>query len=281
MKKTLLSILLFSTLNLQGCSTLSSLIEKPDSEKTVEEFYTAATEAFQDGQWDTATQNYEKLKAYFPYGEFAEQSYLELAYSYYKYDEPESAIRELEEFVRLYPKHPQLAYAYYLKALAADSVNKSWLDKYITDPATRDVKSTQRAFTFYNDVLARFPQTPYATQSAQRLIVLSNQMARHEVFVAEFYYNKQAYLAAANRAQSVIENYPRASSTHKALQIMEASYEKLGMTDNMLAVRMVQDLNQKGLEPMDVNNDNDDLTNPPKPENQKKSWWSSITSVFD
>ena len=95
--------MLVYSLGLTGCSTLSSLIEKPDDEKTVEEFYADATFGIEEQQWDLAIENYEKLKAYFPYGPYAEQSHLELAYAYYRYDEPESAILEIEEFVRLYP----------------------------------------------------------------------------------------------------------------------------------------------------------------------------------
>lgn len=244
MKKTLLSLLLLSSLTLQGCSTLNGLIEKPDNEKTVEEFYTDATDAFKDEQWSTAIENYEKLKAYFPYGRYAEQTHLELAYSYYKYDEPESTIVELDEFIRLFPKNKQLAYAYYLKALAADSIIRSWLDNYLTDPATRDVKSAKRAYDYYNELIQRFPDSKYAIAASKRLVILQNQMARHEIKVADFYFKKQAYLASANRSEYILENYPQASVTLQALRMLEQSYRKLGMTETADDVQRVYDLNK-------------------------------------
>ncbi|WP_040724769.1 outer membrane protein assembly factor BamD [Thiomicrorhabdus sp. Kp2] len=286
MKKTLLSLMLVSSLSLQGCSTLNGLIEKPDDDKTVEEFYTDATEAFQDQQWDTAIQNYEKLKAYFPYGRYAEQTHLELAYAYYRYDEPESAIVELDEFIRLFPKHKQLAYAYYLKALSADSIIRSWLDNYITDPATRDVKSAKRAYGYYSELLNQFPDSKYATAASKRLIILRNQMARHEVKVANFYYNKQAYLASANRAKYILENFPQASVTIKALEILENSYSKLGMTETAEDIKRVYELNKNAeQEAINIDFGSSQATNSEKPNTPKKkedsSWWSSFTGMFD
>ncbi len=270
------------SLGLQGCSTLNGLIEKPDDEKTVEEFYADATEAFQDSQWDTAIKNYEKLKAYFPYGRYAEQTHLELAYAYYKYDEPESAILELDEFIRLFPKHKQLAYAYYLKGLAADSIIRSWLDNYVTDPATRDVKSAKRAYGYYSELLNQFPESKYAVAASKRLVILRNQMARHELRAAQFYFNKQAYLASANRAKTILENYPQASVTLDALQMLEQSYAKLGMTESQKDALRVYELNQN-VEVTDVSfeaNSQDESTEDVK-DKKDRSWWSSITGMFD
>lgn len=241
MKKSLLTAALALTFSLQGCS---SLIEKPDSEMTVEEFYEEATTAFSDENWDTAIQSYEKLKAYFPYGKYAEQSYLELAYAYYRYDEPESAIRELEEFIKLYPKHKELAYAYYLRALAADSVNQSWLDRWITDPATRDVISSKRAFRYYQELIHRYPDTDYAQSAKTRLIIIRNRLARHEYQVAKFYYDRKAYLAAANRCRQLLENYPRSVMNLQALDMMKDSYAALGMEQNYQDTLKVYELNR-------------------------------------
>jgi len=282
MKKTLLSLLLLSSLTLQGCSTLNGLIEKPDDEKTVEEFYTDATDAFKDEQWSTAIENYEKLKAYFPYGRYAEQTHLELAYSYYKYDEPESTIVELDEFIRLFPKNKQLAYAYYLKALAADSIIRSWLDNYLTDPATRDVKSAKRAYDYYNELIQRFPDSKYAIAASKRLVILQNQMARHEIKVADFYFKKQAYLASANRSEYILENYPQASVTLQALRMLEKSYRKLGMTQTADDVQRVYDLNKNAdTEAINLNfgsaKDNAVKTTKNK---EDDSWWTKFKKML-
>ncbi len=271
-KKTLFASLFVATLGLQGCSTLSSLIEKEDSEKTVEEFYASATTSFKAEMWDAAIKEYEKLRSFYPYGKYAEQSYLELAYAYYRYSEPESAIRELNEFIRLFPKHPNVDYALYLRALAADSINKSWLDKFITDPASRDTKSTLRAFQYYSELLNRFPNSQYAPTASKRLIVLRNQMARHEFHVAQFYFNKQAYLAAANRARYILEQYPQAVITLDTLALLERAYLKLEMPEIAQDIQTVYHLNEKNLTPKK-------RTEPVQQEN--KGIWQATKDFFE
>lgn len=243
MKQTLAFFVIFSLVLIQGCSS----IEKDESEWTVQDFYSHAKEAYDNQQWETAIQYYEKLKAYFPYGKHAEQSYLELAHAYYKYNEPESAQRELDEFIRLYPKHSALSYAYYLRALAIDSINKSFFDSWLTDAAQRDIKSAEQAYKAYLDLLNRFPNSKYAAKSRIRVIVLRNRLARHEYHVAEYYYNRKAYLAAANRAKYVIEHYPRSMVNMLALYVMRDAYEKLGMDKNAQDAQAIIDLNLKNI----------------------------------
>ncbi len=240
MNRTLLSLILISLFALQGCS---SLVAKDESEWTVEEFYEQARSAFDREQWEVAINYYEKLRAFFPYGQHAEQAFLDLAYSYYRFNEPESAIMELEEFIRIFPRHHALDYAFYLKALSADSINHSWLDSWLTDPARRDMASTQEAFDAYKVVVVRFPNSIYAAESRKRLIVLHNRMARHELQVAEYYFERQAYLAAVNRARMVITLYPRSVVNLQALKLMQISYERLGMTQNAKDAQKVIDLN--------------------------------------
>ena len=275
MKKTLLSALIIATLSLQGCSTLNSLVAKDDSEKTVEEFYESATTAFKASMWDTAIQEYEKLKSFYPYGDYTEQSYLELAYAYYRYSEPESAIRELDEFIRQFPKHPNVDYALYLQALSADSINKSWLDKFLTDPANRDIQSTLRAFQHYSELINQFPDSRYAPAANKRLIVLHNQMARQELLVAQFYFDKQAYLAAANRVTYILENYPQTVVTLDSLALLEQAYSKLEMPEMAHDIRKVYQLNQENLKPTLQAAKQKQL------ENQNKNWWQKTTDFFD
>jgi len=275
MKKTLLSAFIIATLSLQGCSSITSLVAKEDSEKTAEEFYSSATAAFKASMWDTAIKEYEKLKSFYPYGDYTEQSYTELAYAYYRYSEPESAIRELDEFMRLFPKHPNIDYALYLKALAADSINKSWLDKFATDPASRDTKSALRAAQYYSELVKRFPKSRYTEEASKRLVMLKNQMARHELLVAQFYFDKQAYLAAANRATYILKNYPQTVITLDTLTLLEQAYQKLEMPEIAQDVQQVIALNKTRLQP------SMEAVKQKQLENQQKNLWQKTTDFFD
>ena len=236
-----LLVILFGMFAVTGCS---NLIQKPESQWTVEEFYDRAKSEFDNGQWKSAIEFYEKLKANFPYGDYAEQAYLELAYAYYRYDEPLSAIRELDEFIRLYPRHQQLAYAYFLKALAADSINRSWLDRIVTDPANRDIQSTQQALRAYQEIIQRFPNTDYAIAAKQRIVIITNRLARRDLQVAQFYYERQAYLAAASRAQRIIEEYPNSQSSRDALVMLRKAHQKMGLDQTAADIQQVIELNR-------------------------------------
>ncbi len=239
-KNLYLALIIALSFSFTGCTVFE---EKDESEWTVEEFYYFAKDNFDRGQWESAITYYQKLKSFFPYGIYAEQSFLELAYAYYRNKEPESAKRELAEFIRLYPKHSALPYAYFLKALATDSINHSWLDSWLTDPANRDMKSTQDAFNAYKRLLIRFPDSKYATYSSKRLIVLKNRMARHELLVAQYYYDRHAYLASVNRTKYIVENFPESIVILDSLRLMRDAYNKLGMTRHAQNTQQVIDLN--------------------------------------
>ncbi len=229
MRSILPALLISLTLALSGCSTLSDLVEKPESEWTVSDYYRHLKEAYDNEQWEQVTQYGEKLLAYYPYGKEAEQAYLYLAYAYYKWDEPQSAIRTLNEFIRLYPKHRALPWAYYLRARAAEKVVASWFDRWLTDPARRSADALMDALKYYKAVVDKFPHSPYAKIARTKVIVFYNRLARHEFLVAQFYFKKGAYLAAANRAEELLKRYPRAIITLDAIKLMAAAFDRLGM----------------------------------------------------
>lgn len=229
MKPYLPALLISLTLALSGCSTLSNLVEKPESEWTVADYYQHLKDAYDNEQWEQVTQYGEKLLAYYPYGKEAEQAYLYLAYAYYKWDEPQSAIRTLNEFIRLYPKHRALPWAYYLRARAAEKVVASWFDSWLTDPARRSAEALKEALTYYKAIVEKFPHSPYAEIARTKVIVFYNRLARHEFLVAQFYFKKGAYLAAANRVQDLLKNYPRAVITTDAINLMAAAFDRLDM----------------------------------------------------
>lgn len=239
MKKLITPFLMILLFSLQGCS----LIDKPKGEWDAKDYYEHAASAMENQNWGLAIRLYEELKAYYPYGKYAEQAYLDLAYVYYRYDEPESTTREIEDFLRLYPKHKEIPYALYLRALAVDSINTSWTDKWITDPASRDMKSTQEAYNAYLILLNEFPNSRFAPEARKRLMVLNNRLARNELKVAQYYYKRQAYLAAANRAKAVLERFPKATVNIDSLALLKQSYEKLGMVENAKNADKVYQLN--------------------------------------
>lgn len=229
MGRSLLYLLLAATL-LSGCSTTEE--KDKTANWSAERIYSEASTALREGNYDKAIKNYELLEARYPYGQYAAQSQLDIAYAYSKYDEPDAAIDALDRFIRLHPDHPELAYAYYMKGIVNLDRNLGLMDRFVpTDASQRDPASYEQAYKDFMEVVERFPDTKYAKDAQQRAIYLFNSLAKHEIHIANFYMDRGAYLAAVKRAIGVVENYQRTPAAEDALEIMVDAYTKLGLPE--------------------------------------------------
>jgi outer membrane protein assembly factor BamD len=184
------------------------------------------------GGYERAIKYYEKLEARYPYGRFAQQAQIEIAYAYYKDNEPSSAIAAADRFIKLHPNHPSVDYVYYLKGLANFNDDLGILG-FISnqDMTERDPKAAREAFDAFRDLVQRFPKSKYAPDAVQRMNYLVNALAAHEVHVARYYMKRGAYVAAANRTQYALKSYPQAPANEEGLLIMVKAYDALGMKD--------------------------------------------------
>jgi len=194
--------------------------------------YSAAKEKLGEGSYEQAIKLYEKLESRYPYGRFAQQAQLEIAYAHYKDKEPAATISAAERFIKLHPNHPNVDYAYYLRALASFNDDLGLLGSYAgQDMTERDPKAARDAFSAFKDLVTRFPNSKYAPDSVTRMNYLVNALAANEVHVARYYMKRGAYVAAANRAQYALKNYPQAPANEEGLLILVQAYDRLGMTD--------------------------------------------------
>ncbi len=210
----------------------------------VRRLYEEAKKAREGGDYQTAIDYYEKLESRYPFGPYAEQAQLEIAYCYYKYEEPASAIAAADRFIKLHPRHPNVDYAYYIKGLANFNQGRGFVERYLPiDASQRDPAAAQQAFQDFAELTERFPDSSYAVDASRRMSYLRNQLARYELHVADYYMRRGAFVAAANRARYVLERYPQATAVPDALAIMAKAYAKLGL--DMLAkdARRVLELN--------------------------------------
>ena len=194
--------------------------------------YSEARAALNERSYETAIKYYEKLEARYPYGRFAQQAQLDVAYAYWKNAERASALAAADRFIKLYPNHPNVDYAYYLKGLVNFNENTGLLSALDTpDMAERDPKGTREAFESFKELTTRFQESKYREDALARMRYLVNSLARHEVHVARYYMKRGAYVAAANRAQFAVQNYPQAPAIEEAVFIMVKAYDALGMAD--------------------------------------------------
>jgi outer membrane protein assembly factor BamD len=214
-----------------GCSLLPNMGKDETAGWSAERLYKEAHDALTDGNFTRAASLFEKIEARFPYGRFAQQAILEGAYANYRSGEAEAASAACDRFIRTYPNHPNVDYALYLKGLVYFREDQGLMGYvYELDPAERDPKAMRESYASFKELVARFPDSKYAEDGRYRLRFLANAMARHEVLVARYYYNRGAYIAAANRAQASLLVYPKQPANEEALDVMMKAYDKMGLT---------------------------------------------------
>jgi outer membrane protein assembly factor BamD len=227
---------------LQGCSVFSTEDETKDW--SAQKLFSEAKSALAEGDYQQAVSYYEKLEARYPFGRYAMQAQLDVAYAHYKNGEPESAIAAAERFIKLYPQNPHVDYAYYLKGIVNYNRKLGLLDRFVPiDQSQRDPGSASDSFQDFAELVRRFPSSQYAEDARQRMLYLRDNLAKNEVHVARYYLHRGAFLAAANRATYVVENYPRSTAVRDALEIMIEAYGRLEMTQLQADARRVLELN--------------------------------------
>lgn len=194
--------------------------------------YTEAKQAMNDGGYVKAIQYFEKLESRYPYGRFAQQAQIDIAYAYWKDNEPASAVAACDRFIKLHPNHPNVDYVYYLRGLVNFNENLGILGTISQQDMTeRDPKGARESFDAFKELVTRFPDSKYTPDAIMRMKYLVNALASLEVHVARYYMKRQAYVAAVNRAQYALKNYPEAPATEEALFIMVKAYDLMGMND--------------------------------------------------
>nr|VFK37471.1 MAG: Beta-barrel assembly machine subunit BamD [Candidatus Kentron sp. TC]VFK37598.1 MAG: outer membrane protein assembly factor BamD [Candidatus Kentron sp. TC]VFK51858.1 MAG: outer membrane protein assembly factor BamD [Candidatus Kentron sp. TC] len=225
-----------------GCASFG---EKDETEKwSAQKLYSEAKSERIAGNYGKALDYYQKLESRYPFGRYAQQAQIETIYAYYKSDEPTQAIASADRFIKLHPRHPYVDYVYYLKGITNFNLGKGFLDKYLPiDPSQRDPGAALKSFQDFEELIKRFPNSKYAGDARQRMLYLRNNLAQHEVHVANYYLRRGAYVAAANRGKYLIENYQGAPSTPEALSIMIKAYKQTGVDQLSLEAFRVLELN--------------------------------------
>lgn len=235
-------VLCILVIMLGGCSAFR---EKESGEPGPKQLFDQGKTALDDNDYELAIENFEKLESRYPFRIYAQQAKLDIAYAYYKFGEPESAIATADRFIKTYPRHPNVDYAYYIRGLASFTPEKGFFDRLFNlDPTTRDPRSAEKSYQYFSELIEKFPDSKYAADAVQRMIHLENYLARHELGVANYYMKRGAFVAAVNRAQYIIENYPRSTSVPGALVIMEDAYQRLGLEELSNDTARVLQLNQ-------------------------------------
>jgi outer membrane protein assembly factor BamD len=212
-----------------GCGLLPE-VKDETAGWSAERLYATAHDELTSGNFTRALKLFETLEARYPYGRYAQQAQLEGAYANYRAGETAQAVASADRFIRAYPNHPNVDYAYYLKGLVHFREDQGLIGYvYEVDLSERDPKAMRESFNAFKELAQKFPDSRYADDAGYRMRYLANALGQYEVHVARYYYNRGAYLAAANRSQAALVNYPKVPANEEALDLLIKSYEKLGL----------------------------------------------------
>ena len=199
---------------------------------SVQKLYSEAKSELNASNYEQAIKYYEKLEARYPYGRYAQQAQIEIAYAYYKNKDTAQAMAATERFIKLHPNHPNVDYAYYLKGLISFNDDMGWLGYFSgQDMTERDSKAARESFDAFKDLATRYPDSKYTPDSIDRLNYLVNALASHEIHVARYYLRRGAYVASVNRVQYSLKTYPRAPANEEGMVILVKAYDAMGAKD--------------------------------------------------
>ena len=232
-------------LTLTACSLFGTKSDEDDpSKKSAQQIYNEAKKELDEASYETAIKQFETLQSHYPYGRYAQQAQLEIAYAYYKQNDPESAISAADRFIKQYPNNPHVDYAYYVKGLANFNADIGVFGMaFGQDPTERDPKAAQDSFSAFKDLVSRYPDSRYTHDAKLRMQYQLNALAKYDIHVAQYYLRRGAHIAAVNRAKEVLTTYPNTASTRDALQIMVKGYAAMGMDKLRDDAQRVLDMN--------------------------------------
>jgi outer membrane protein assembly factor BamD len=216
-----------------GCSGIKTMFKDKNKNEglPVGELYDRAHNNMEMGRWANASEVFGRLIAQYPYGPFTEQALMEQAYAQYKAGKHEDAISTIDRFIRTYPTHRNIAYLYYLRGLSNMARNTVFMARaFNLDTSTRDLAAPQQAYSDFNTVATRYPNSRYTADARQRMVFLRNEFARFELNTGLYYLRRSAWVSAADRATYLLETYPQSEYQNDAVALLGEAYTRLGNT---------------------------------------------------
>ena len=240
--------LLALSVNLVGCQTFKNLTSKDvdavePAEKSEQGYYSDAIAQMDKGRYTQAVENLTNLRTFYPTGPYAEQALLDTMYAQYEAGSYETAASSADQFIRLYPSNPQISYAYYVRGVANMQGSSEGINLIKVNQAERDTAYLRIAFANFQELINKYPNSPYAPDAAQRMTFIYNQFAESELTAANWYIEREAYVAAVNRAKWVFQYYPLSESVPEAIAVLAYSHEQLGLTDLATEYKTLLQLN--------------------------------------
>ena len=199
-----------------------SILKEKSMELQVQEAYREGMEALESGDVLFAAKKFNEAEILFPQAKSAPQSALMAAYSYYTQDYYGDAIAELKRFLKVYPTHKDLVYAYYLLAVC-------YYEQIVDEK--KDLQSIIKAKETFNIILRDYSNTEYAIDADFKIDLINDILAAKEMYLGRYYYDKKKWIPAINRFREIIDNYDTTIYAEEALHRLVEVHYTIGLID--------------------------------------------------
>lgn len=215
-----------------GCSSSPDDEDIVVANKGAEALYEDAKNSLEVGNFSAAATTLSALDSRYPFGPLSHQVQLDLIYAYYKSGKQDESLATIDRFIRLNPNHSDVDYAMYMRGLVnMDNDANFFQDLVGIDRSDRDASDARQSFNDFRRLIEKFPDSKYAADAQKRMIYIKDRLARYEIAVARYYMKREAYVAAANRGQYVVESFPDSPQVQEALEIMVECYDLMGLEE--------------------------------------------------
>tara|TARA_B110000008_G_scaffold109834_1_gene112863 strand:- start:496 stop:1344 length:849 start_codon:yes stop_codon:yes gene_type:complete len=199
-----------------------SIIKEKSLELQVLEAYEEGQKSLEEGDVLFAAKKFNEAEMLFPQSDWAPKSALMAAYSYYSQDYYVDAAAELERFLKVYPKHKNLDYVYYLLAV-------TYYERIVDEK--KDLKSIIRAKENFNILIKNFPDTAYALDAEFKIDFINDILASKEMYIGRYYFEKKKWIPAINRFRTVVDQFETTIYTEEALHRLVEVHYIIGLKD--------------------------------------------------
>jgi outer membrane protein assembly factor BamD len=197
---------------------------------TEADYYLSAQKYLEKKNYSLAIDRLNELQSRFPFGQYAKAGLLDLIYAHYASRDYTYALTEADRFTRLNSDHPSVDYAWFVRAMSYYQLfleNRGLFGR--GDPAKRSPEQGGKAFKALDQFIRLYPNSAYRPEALKAMVLLKDSLARHELYVADYYIRRGAWIAAAERAQTVVTNYSGVETTADALVVLIEAYDALDM----------------------------------------------------
>ena len=215
-------IFLFVSFFITNCAKKekTSLVVEEDAESQMVRAFKEGYEEFEEGDSLYAAKKFNEAELLFPQSSWAPKAALMAAYVYYAQDYYFDAEKELERFIKTYPKHPDINYAHYLLAMC-------YYEQIVDEK--KDLGPLRKAQEKFNFIIKDYPNSDFALDAEYKINLIQDYLASKEMYIASHYMKKKKWIASINRYKTVVEQYEKTIYVEEALHRLVELYFTIGL----------------------------------------------------